>query len=75
MCLEDGDWVSKSMHLLTTVSMVDLGRIEVCVGIGRDRQRDWRRNEEGCILIMARMAEGQRSQCSTTVLYTWGCSR
>lgn len=65
-----GWWlVSQVMYSLAMVSTVDLGKVEICMGLRRQGMK----NKLG-VPIMVRLVEGQSSPCSTTFLYTWSCS-
>lgn len=67
-----GWWlVSQVMYLLAMVSTVDLGKVEIYMGLRRGRQG--MKNKLG-VPIMVRLVEGQSSPWSTTFLYTWSCS-
>lgn len=67
-----GWWLmSQVMYSVTMVSTVDLGKVEICVGLRRGRQG--MKNKLG-MPIMVRLVEGQSSPCSTTFLYIWSCS-
>lgn len=63
--------VSKVMYSVTMLSTVDLGKVEICVGLRRGRQGI---EDKSGMPIMVRLVAGQSSPCSTTFLYVWSCS-